>query len=270
MEYIVIESFDHVTDPVKTEQTISEQLIKRSKDIKTDKIYISFPIAWNLNNKGIGYTQNVINSICEKYKNKNIFFVCQHILVNNLNFHNNLVFTPHATILDPYVAIPHYTCNYDLNYVKPWNEREYLFSFVGSFRTHPVRQRLYQLLKHRNDCYIVDTGAWHFENSKQTQIQNSNEFSKILGNTKYSLCPRGTGPSTIRIWESMAMGSYPVILSDILKMPMSRQFSDELWLQTPEDLINFETSLGKSEYNNSSYFGLFSNENLYKSIEENL
>jgi hypothetical protein len=113
---------------------------------------------------------------------------------------------------------------------------------------------------------IVDTGGWHYENSKDTQIRNSFNYAKVLGNTKYSLCPRGTGPSTIRIWEAMAMKSHPVILSDFLKMPGGVEHEGDLWSRMPEnfnDLVNFSE---RKEYNNKVYGETFSNDNLYKSI----
>ena len=93
-------------------------------------------------------------------------------------------------------------------------------------------------------------------------------YSEILGNTKYSLCPRGTGPSTIRLWESLAMGSVPVIVSDFLKMPMELEI-DPMWLQVPE---NFNISSldaiasANKKLDNKPYFDMFSNDNLYKSI----
>ena len=176
----------------------------------------------------IQQTQNIIDRICRQYHNKKLFFVCQHILVTNLNFHNNLVFTPHATILDSHVPIPHYSCNYNIEYSKPWSERKYTYSFMGSFATHPVRCKLYEMLKDRDDCIVVDTGRWHFEGEEDKQERNKRKYIEIMGDTKYSLCPRGTGPSTIRIWESMAMGSCPIIFSDFLKMPLERIINTDL------------------------------------------
>ena len=185
-------------------------------------------------------------------------------MVNKLNFHGHLVFTPHATILDSFVPIPHYSCAYDLSKVKKWEDRKYTYSFMGSFATHPVRRRIYDMLNHREDCLIVDTGGWHFEGNKEKQESNKQRYIEILGGTKFSLCPRGTGPSTIRIWEAMAMGSCPVILSDFLRMPLEKQIDSDMWLKIPENCASIET--GIDEYNNSAYFEYFSNENLCKAI----
>jgi hypothetical protein len=268
MKVINVGSFDMVDDPVATEQTINKQLLERQSDINTDYIYVSMPLAWSINRFGVAQTQNQIDKICKLGENEKLFFVCQHILVKNLNFHGNMVFTPHATMMDSFIPIPHYSCTYDLSLTKEWSDREYTFSFVGSFRTHPVRRKIHKELSDRKDCLVIDTGNWHFEGNEKKQIDNAKRYSEILGNTKYSLCPRGTGPSTIRLWESLAMGSVPVIVSDFLKMPMELEI-DPMWLQVPE---NFNISSldaiasANKKLDNKPYFDMFSNDNLYKSI----
>jgi len=264
LNIIEVEDFSKVDDPVKTEETLHLQLTAMASSIDTQYSYVSMPLAWSINKRGLGDTQRRIDSICRH--SKKLFFICQHILVDRLNFHGNLVFTPHATTMDFFTPIPHYSCNYDLNFSKPWEEREYTFSFVGSFLTHPVRRRIAEYLRGRKDCLVVDTGQWHFEGAQEKQQNNSRNYSEVLGDTKYSLCPRGTGPSTIRIWESMAMGAKPIILSDHLKMPLSLECDTQLWERTPEKFDNLDKFFNNEKYDNKEYFQFFSNENLYKSV----
>tara|TARA_R110000824_G_scaffold92785_2_gene224803 strand:+ start:3055 stop:3864 length:810 start_codon:yes stop_codon:yes gene_type:complete len=264
LQILEVQNFDLVDDPVKTEEAIYEQLCKNREEIKTNYMYVAIPLAFYINKFGLVKTQQIINQVCYEHKNKKLFFVCQHILVNKLSFHGNLVFTPHATILDTYAPIPHYSCTYDVNKIKPWSERKYLYSFMGSFITHPVRKKLYETLKDRPDCFIIDTGRWHFEGDKQKQEANSRKYEEILGDTKFSLCPRGTGPSTIRIWESMAMGAKPIIISDYLKMPMEMFVKNPLWDRVSEKFTLIDCDA--TNYDNSQYWDLFSSENLYKSI----
>lgn len=268
MRIAEIESFSNAPDPVRTEETISRQLMERYNQIDSAYTYVSLPLAWNINNRGIAPTQRLIDEICFNLSSEKLFFVCQHILVDQLEFHGNLVFTPHATALDAFVPIPHYSCNYDPQRAKAWEDRQYTFSFMGSFHTHPVRRKLYDSLKSRDDCLIVDTGNWHFEGAPEKQQLNSEEYIQILGDTKYSLCPRGTGPSTIRIWEAMAMGSTPLILSDFLQMPLEREL-DTSWVRIPEnfDMATLDAAASNlEEYDSHQYFHMFSNDNLYKTI----
>ena len=150
LDILQIKDFDLVSDPVKTEEIIYNQLCRLKDSINTDYTYVAFPLADSINNNGLLYTQDIINKVCSENKNKKLFFVCQHILVNKLKFRdNNLVFTPHATMLDSHIPLPHYSCNYNLEHIKPWSKREYDYSFVGSFRTHPVRKKIYDFLKNK-------------------------------------------------------------------------------------------------------------------------
>ena len=40
------------------------------------------------------------------------------------------------------------------------------------------------------------------------------EYNSVLSDSVFSLCPEGTGPNTIRLWESMAIGSIPVLFEN--------------------------------------------------------
>lgn len=260
MKIKIIQNFDDVTDPIKTEASIFHQLQKNK--INTDYTYIAFPLADSINKNGLVYTQQIIDDICKK-ENK-LFFVCQHILVNKLNFHNNLVFTPHATKQDNYMPIPHYSCNFDLSFSKPWKERKYDFSFMGDFNSHSCRTFLKKSMNKKQKTIIIDTNTWHFYSDEKIQKINKINYIELLGDTKFSLCPRGTGPSTIRIWESMAMKSHPIILSDSLKMPLEFFLETKLWTFKSESEIEYQIEF--EEYDNKEYWQYFSNENLYQSI----
>jgi hypothetical protein len=261
---IHVKGFDDVTDPVKTEHIIYKQLSELPDNTGKSYFYVVMPIADLLNKIGITNTQNIINEVCNNNKDKKLIFVCQHIQVDKLNFHNNLVFTPHATMLDSYIPIPHYSCNYDIDFSREWEERQYDFSFMGDFSTHQTRASLSKVLKDYPKTIFIDTKKWHFYSDQKTQSINKKNYIELLGNTKYSLCPRGTGPSTIRIWESMAMGSCPIVFSDFLKMPMKLALESKLWIKLPESCDKI--SVDNKPYNNQEYWDKFSNSNLYKSI----
>lgn len=261
MKILKIKDFSEVTDPVKTEQTIASQLLERETEIESDYAYAMLPLADIINKHGVLNAQGVVDHVQSRYDPAKIFFVCQHILVKNLRFGESLVFTPHATQLDDYIAIPHYSCTYDLEKVKPWEDRQYNYSFMGDFKTHSTRSRLAETFENLPKSIFIDTGSWHFYADQKTQKLNREEYIELLGDTRHSLCPRGTGPSTIRIWESMAMGACPIILSDSLKMPKG---SESLWIPQEEDFTGLPCSLGV--FDNTPYFNEFSNDNLYKAI----
>ena len=114
--------------------------------------------------------------------------------------------------------------------------RKYLYSFQGAYDKQwyltDIREQLFNMT-HRADCYVKNIGLWHYNNivysTKQnkekelnethTHINNTNEYNKLLLESRFSLCPSGSGPNSIRLWESLAVGSIPIILSDTLELP---------------------------------------------------
>lgn len=81
----------------------------------------------------------------------------------------------------------------------------YLFSFVGRVANSvPVRRRVVQL-KHPRA---------HVEDTESGQSDKDTRYADILSKSKFVLCPRGIGPSTWRMFETMRIGRVPVIISD--------------------------------------------------------
>ena len=97
---------------------------------------------------------------------------------------------------------------------KPIAQRSLLYSFVGDARNARVRQDLLSLRHARGKC--VDVSAriatvWH-DPVERTQFVDS--YASVLADTKFALCPRGCGASSMRLFEAMRVGCVPVILSD--------------------------------------------------------
>lgn len=119
---------------------------------------------------------------------------------------------------------------------KPIAERSLLASFIGAHMPHyrdNSRVELFEAAKaYGQDDVFVDLGnEWHFnkvvyeEQVLQKQIdgqhidehnQRTFRYNSILSDSKFSLCPEGAGPNTLRFWESIAVGTIPVIFSDDL------------------------------------------------------
>jgi hypothetical protein len=95
------------------------------------------------------------------------------------------------------------------------NEK-YLASFVGSKLTHPVRERLFSL--ERSDIYVKDTSSYGaqttYHGEPPARALFWENYADSMANAKFSLCPRGRGAGSIRLYESMKMGRACVILSD--------------------------------------------------------
>lgn len=92
----------------------------------------------------------------------------------------------------------------------------YLGSFVGSLENAPCRGSLKQLPA---DLFLIeDTSSYalkmlYAETSEQKHAFWSH-YAESISSAFFSLCPRGRGVGSIRLFESMCMGRCPVIISD--------------------------------------------------------
>lgn len=190
------------TDPVRTEYTIYKNL--KYMNIP-QYILVNVAIA-DLLNISTDKAQSVIDEITGK-QNRNYIFICQHIRVNEIEWYGNIVCTPHSTIYDNFISIPHYTINTrKLSGVT----RDKLFSFTGWAKTHPIREKLIKMYPD----YCKSINNWGV-------IDGDNvSYLDELERSEFALCPRGTGVSSIRLFEAMSMGCIPVIIADDYDQPL--------------------------------------------------
>lgn len=112
--------------------------------------------------------------------------------------------------------------------------RPCLFSFVGAraneYYLTPTRNWILDLLGEDNRGVVTGRDTWHYQEvvyDQQVHRRRSNvpaeqlvnksqakEFVELLKDSVFSLCPSGTGPNSIRLWESIGAGAIPVVLSD--------------------------------------------------------
>lgn len=106
---------------------------------------------------------------------------------------------------------------------KPWPFEVYhgrsasnsLYSFRGSVKTHPVREVVLGLRDSRAD--LVDTSAsegYRSGQPREVYERFHREYIESLASSKFVLCPRGVGASSIRLFEAMRAGRVPVVISD--------------------------------------------------------
>lgn len=91
-----------------------------------------------------------------------------------------------------------------------------LFSFMGSM-THPVRCEIVKLAHPR--AILQDTTQFNFfaagDDTAALQIQRQKErYRDVTARSKFVLCPRGSGTSSFRLFETLSLGRVPVIVSD--------------------------------------------------------
>jgi hypothetical protein len=91
-------------------------------------------------------------------------------------------------------------------------EQKWLFSFVGS-RSHALRKKIFKL-QTPNSC-IIDTSEFCTWDPKQTsKFSYQKLYTDTIAQSKFVLCPRGIGPASLRLYETIEAGRVPVIISD--------------------------------------------------------
>ncbi len=151
------------------------------------------------------------------------FTVCQHIQFKEIlpilkKIGIDTLFTPHAKRETVYEGIhilpfPHYP----MNGVEPASCKDILYSFIGFHSWQKSRKKLFQMPVSK-DCIIIERPRPYYW-LKEGKEEQMNEYRDILARSRYSLCPRGTGPSTLRFWESLQAGAIPILLSDAMWLP---------------------------------------------------
>ncbi len=90
--------------------------------------------------------------------------------------------------------------------------RKWLYSFIGS-KSHSIRKELFSLNSPRG-C-VEDTSDFCTWNPAQTsKFAYQKLYVDTMAASKFVLCPRGIGPASLRLYETIEAGRIPVIISD--------------------------------------------------------
>lgn len=155
---------------------------------------------------------------------------------------------------------------------KPFHDRKYLYSFIGAYDpVHYLSEaRLWiSKLPQSDDALVRVTKEWHFNSTvydkqiwsnpvtpeKQAQLDSdAASYRNLLADTVFSLCPSGSGPNSIRLWESLGLGCIPVIIADTLHLPGERSEWEEaaIFIREEEAAISALPVMLQSAANNYS------------------
>lgn len=91
---------------------------------------------------------------------------------------------------------------------------ELFFSFLGR-ESHKIRGQLFRHNFRRSDVIIENTSCFNYFNRREPDRETFiDRYLDICMKSRFVLCPRGLGTSSIRLFEAMQMGLTPVIISD--------------------------------------------------------
>lgn len=224
-------------------------------------------------------TNDLFKILIQYIKHKHYYTCCQHISfrkliplmkllgittlyiphkVNGENVINGIVLKPcplyAVNVEDPHRNQLFKNVNYETI------ERPYLYSFVGGYQPNNyltnTREKIFTMNKHETSV-IINTGSWHFNNHVYSTKQNvqgtlnendetikrTNNYNDILLKSRFSLCPGGSGPNSIRFWESLAIGSIPVLLADTLDLPEYIEWEKAIVFLKENELENIHSVL---------------------------
>jgi hypothetical protein len=118
---------------------------------------------------------------------------------------------------------------------KEIQNKRYLASFIGAHMDHylsDIRVILFNLFKNNDSYKMALSSNWHYHEQvyvnqingvvgdiKPQTYQDIISYNSVLSDSIFSLCPEGAGLNTIRLWESLAIGSIPVIFADNIDLP---------------------------------------------------
>lgn len=127
-------------------------------------------------------------------------------------------------------------------------EKKYLASYIGR-PTHKLREKLEKKLKNNNSLYIKNLESMKSEFTEKEQ----HRFQKIMSESYFSLCPRGYGPTSFRLYESLEMGVVPVYISDKHFLPFSEivDWNDFSILLKPREITKLDKILRKNLKDNN-------------------
>lgn len=256
--------------PVITEKEFYEQNKKNPN-------YFGIPWATCLD-KNIN-VNSLFKLLIQYVKHKDYYTCCQHIYFRKLIplmkiLGITTLYTPHKIIGEDnikgirIISCPLYAVNVEnpqrnklfknVNYETI--ERPLLYSFVGGYQPTnyltKIRENIFKMNKHKN-AVIINTGLWHFEKYVYSKDQNvegtlnedektkklTDIYNDVLLKSRFSLCPSGSGPNSIRFWESLAVGSIPILLADTLDLPENIDWDNTIIRIKENDINNLNAIL---------------------------
>lgn len=173
-----------------------EQYVAQNYKGEHKRIYL--PIYWTnyyVNNAyGHGDIEPLYHFLDGLDKSKKYWTVVQYDdgILQKPNDLDLLVFSSGST---QGVAIPLLTSHYLQEYKE--NSNEYDITFIGSTTTNPIRKAM-----------IEEIRPWVFSNLLPS------DYYDRMSKSKFSLCPRGYGATSFRLYEAFACRSIPIYISD--------------------------------------------------------
>ena len=107
------------------------------------------------------------------------------------------------------------------NYLNKEHNKDILASFVGSV-THSIRESIVRLYSTDSD-FLIKSKGWDINVNRE----EFEYFFEITNRSKFTLCPRGYGRTSFRLYETFQLNSVPVYVSDEFWLPFTDKINWE-------------------------------------------
>jgi hypothetical protein len=196
---------------------------KKKHTIESNLTYI--PIQWSAyhirNNYGINNDElnKFLYKVSNDFSKENFFTIVQYDGGVLVQINNCKIFASSGNFASPegintfYEPIPLFSSPHK---VFRRRKRNTLASFAGRL-THEVRNLMYDELK-TNKLY-----KFYIQDKNTINKQDSRIFRDLLLESYFGFCPRGYGPTSFRLYETIQLGCIPVIISDEFWLPFQEQ-----------------------------------------------
>lgn len=186
-----------------------------NKNLETKFIYI--PVQWTnyyLKNKN---KKELSELISRNLNNKKDYFtIVQYAGGPQVDLQNTLIFSL-GGIFDinkkykNFLPLPLIT---KVKLQRKNTKKEILASYTGR-QTHQIRIKMEHALRKNNDFEITNL------TSMKSEFTNEQFYTyrDLISKSYFSLCPRGYGPTSFRLYESISLGTVPIYISDNFFLP---------------------------------------------------
>jgi hypothetical protein len=192
-------------------------------DIDSDYLYI--PIQWTQyhcnNNWGndtqkIAQIQEWANELPSKYPGEKFFTVVQYDDGTLVSIDNCKIFAASNSPKSPKAETQEYIPIPLLSDPHPGSSKETRMNkvgFAGRNDTHPIRKVMCDKLQ----------GQEGYKFAVNLSNGLSEAFRDIIYDSVFGLSPRGYGPTSFRMYETMQMDAIPIYISDVFWLPFENE-----------------------------------------------
>ena len=108
-----------------------------------------------------------------------------------------------------------------------------LCNFIGAIDTHLDRRRILSEFSN-NKSVVIKTYGW----KELHEWEDKDFYPSIVGRSTFTLCPRGFGRTSYRLYESMQLGSVPIYFYDDKFLPYEDEINwKDICIMIPFDRI---------------------------------